>query len=239
MVIAATLLTAGSSFSDSTIYVTASITPAANQLVLAAVATNVFSAGNTPVSPGLTGNSLSWSLVASLNFEFGGGFTNSNLSLFRAMNAGPATGVITISSSIMIDTCAWAIVEFSGVETSGVNGANAVVQSGVGSASTSATCIVSLAAFANAQNATFGAFAVTDVSAGTISISAGTGFTLLATTGQEWVSIGAEWVGSNQTTIVMSTPVAKQGMAGIAIEIRAAGTLVTLPFTLALLGVGG
>lgn len=239
MAIAASLLTAGSSFTDTTTYATGSITPTANRLVLAAFASNVFSLGNTPVSPSIVGNSLSWSLVASLNFEFGGGFTNSNLSVFRALNSGPNTSAISITYSIKIDTCAWAIAEFSGIDTSGANGSAAVVQSAVGSASTSATCIVSLAAFANANNATYGVFAVTDTSAGTISISQGAGFTLLATTGQEWCSIGLEWVNSNQTTVLMSTPAAKQGMGGIAIEIAAAPIPLGTLFTLALTGAGG
>lgn len=87
-----------------------------------------------------------WDLVASIASG-----SVSRVSIYRAQQASPGSGTITIGfGATTIGGCAWAVYNIPGAQT-GSNGAAAVVQSAV--AASSATSItVSLAAYGSANN---------------------------------------------------------------------------------------
>jgi hypothetical protein len=202
-------LTTGSSTNNVSSYSTATIAPTAKALVLAWVT----STGSSPAVPTVTGCSLTWVQVAS----FGG--SGQRLTLFRAMGAAPTSGSVSISFGAAQTGCAWSIVQFSGVDTSGSDGAGAVVQSAANNATGITSLTVTLGAFADPNNATAGGFA-SNINA---AASAGSGFSYISGAGYATPTahIDTEWRGDNDTTVDMSFP-SSANAAGIAAEIRAA-----------------
>src|SRR3989442_2758141 len=165
--ISATDLTAGGASGNPKSATTASIAPGANQLVLAWVAST---ATPTPGVPTLSGNGLTWVIMA--------GAVGSRISLFRAMGASPTAGPVTIDfGSSTQKSIAWSIVEFSGVDTSGTNGSGAIVRTATGydGAAGPSGLTITLAAPVGSGNATAGGFE--NVGAFTNSISPGAGYT--------------------------------------------------------------
>ncbi len=215
-----THLAAAGSTTNQASYTTASITPTANNLVLAWV-TNT--KATTPDTPTLSGNGLTWVQVATVTWGTIAAPT-ARTTLFRAMGAAPTAGAVTISFGASQTGCAWAIERFSGVDTSGTNGSGAIVQSVTGrtdSASAAAGLSISLAALGDPTNATAGGFSNMVNSA--TSISAGTGYT--AFTGAAYstpnTSIRAEWRATGSTTVNV-TQSAVSHIGGIAVEIKVA-----------------
>lgn len=146
-------LTTSGSTDDGTSYQTKSITPAADTLILAWVASKR-SDSTTPGAPSLSGNGMTWTQEATLAFDVGG-TDRRRLTLFRAYDASPSAGKVTIDNfggtSETQDRCSWSIGEFP---TTGVSSAAAVVQSVAGAAGTAdaSSYTVTLAAFTNAAN---------------------------------------------------------------------------------------
>jgi hypothetical protein len=211
------LLEGGSTDNQSTPKDTASYTPSANVLVLAAIAIS-FASDQTVT---LSGNGLTWVEVATRTFDT----TLKRITLFRAMGASPTTGALTITPNGALTGWAWGIQEFSGVDTSGTNGSGAIVQSAT--AAGTGSQVATLAAFADAvNNATFGAIAGDTNAAPTVSA----GFTELAanngaTPGRNLLT---EWRLGEDTTV-------GNGMGGaaqigiIAAEIKMAAAANTMP----------
>jgi hypothetical protein len=176
-------------------YVTSSITPTANRLVLAAVGSDKGSSG--AVSPTLSGCGLTWVLVA----EVGTGGPAFVLSVFRALGT-PSAGAVTIDyGGVNQASCWWSINEFDGEDLTGTNGSGAVVQS-VTNTGTTTSLTVTLAAFGSANNATYGAFFLIYAS-GTGTIAGGSGFTLIDQVHDDphGDSLGTEWRSDNSTTV--------------------------------------
>lgn len=199
---------------------TASITPAANNLVLAWV-TNT--KATTPDTPTLSGNGLTWVQVATVTWGTIGTPT-ARTTLFRAMGAAPSAGAVTIGFAGVTQTgAAWSIVQFGGVDVSGTNGSGAVVQSVTGrtdNASAAAGLSITLAALGNANNASAGGFS-NMVNLAT-SISAGAGYTASAgaTHNSPATSIRSEWKTTGSTTVDV-TQSAVSHIGGIAVEVKA------------------
>lgn len=218
MAVTHTLLTSGSSTTDTTSYATASITPGANKLILAWVVP-VRNSGTTGTVT-LSGNGLTWTQVRT---EIGSTVSMRG-ALFRAMGASPTAGVVTITTSAQSNGCTWILSEFDGVVTTGTDGADAVVQSN-GTNSASATSLsVTLSAFADAGNATFGAFGHRNSDA----VTGGSGFTEIADvlgTGPDSGS-QTEWRADNDTSVDASWTNATVCVA-VAVEIKAAVTSTT------------
>lgn len=132
-----TLLTAAGDTTGGTTQATASVAPAANALIIAAIVSNT-TAANEPTA---TGNGLTWVSVATVQF-------NSNarrLTLLRAMGAAPSAGAITFDFGGQSQaSCAWAIIQCAGVNTSGTNGSGAVVQSDTTSQAAGTTVNITL-----------------------------------------------------------------------------------------------
>lgn len=157
MALNAASLTSGEDATDATSFTTASVSPSDNALVLVAVLSRRQSA--TPDQPTLSGGGMAaWTHVAGSAFS-SSGTQRARLDVFRALEATPGTGTLTIDyAGVTHSKAAWSIVEFTDVDTSGSNGAGAIVQSGTDSG-TATSSTVTLSAFGSANNAGYGAFA--------------------------------------------------------------------------------
>jgi len=221
MAVAITNLTSGESTSGASSYATGSITATANQLVLLSCSTRTGISAD-PNTPTASGGGLTWVLVATDVYD-NDSSSRRRLTLFRAMGPSPSAGAITIDYAGQAQTeQEWSINQCSGVDTSGANGAGAVVQSATnhildsGSAGTSLS--VTLAAFASTANATFGAFANEDSSWTPV---VGSGFTALTDANTAGINGHfTEWKATNDTGVDITFG-SQTGIAGIAIEIRA------------------
>lgn len=94
-------------------------TTAANELVLAFVTTDYLSGTNTTVT-GIAGGGLTWTLVVRTNVQSGGS------EVWRAFATSPlsnVTATATLSQSVV---ASMTVMSFSGVDTTGVNGAGAI-----------------------------------------------------------------------------------------------------------------
>jgi hypothetical protein len=143
---------------DQLTYSTAAFTPAANALVLFSVAATRGGSAGPPPQP--TINHGTWVLVRSIDYDVAGA-TQSSIFVFRSMSASPEFAQRQIDfGAITISSCAWSVVEFDGVDTSGSDGSGAIVQSvDTGAGLTDVVASVTLAALGSASNAAYGAFA--------------------------------------------------------------------------------
>lgn len=213
MVAAPVGLTSGNSTVDATSYATASISPTKNRLLLAAVY-NRITAGTANV-PTLTGNGLTWVQVAFIR-----NLGNARcLSLFRAMG-NPTNGAVTIDMAGQTQLhCMWSICEFDSVDTTGANGANAIVQAVSSNDADAITTsfTVTLAAFASTLNAAYGAFFHANDELST----PGSGFVEIHDTQQSenGVNLMTEYQLANDTSVDASWATASIHL-GIAVEIK-------------------
>lgn len=190
MAITAALLTSSTDATDLSTYVTASITPTANRLVLAAVMSEGTAAEEIPA---VTGNGLTWVEVLSIADA---GPTN-RLTVFRALGASPTAGAVTFAFGATQTRCAWSIVEFASVDTSGTNGSGAVVQSKSATGMATAANADFDAAFGDAvNNATYSANVHRNANDTLVEGS----FTELSDVNVETVSLQVMWLlGEEQT----------------------------------------
>jgi hypothetical protein len=211
MAIAAHSLTSGSETDDLDEYTTASISPTGNRLILAAIRTTYLAPDTNPGTPSLSGNGLTWAEIHTIIFNTGSGQTRQRVSLFRALGASPSAGVVTIDYGNGNDqgSVGWSIVEFSGVDFA--LGAGVVVQAAEDSDVDVATFAITLAAFAAANNAAYGAFAAAGAG-----ISAGSGFTQLHS-GNPFT----QWKAGEDTSVDVGLSDSVNSVAGIAVEIAA------------------
>lgn len=231
MSISVTDLTNGFDSAGVTSEVTASITPGANHLLLVAVY-NVVAAGTANI-PTATGNGLTWVQVATVPDI---GNLTRRVTVLRALGASPSAGAVTIdfAGQTQLDII-WDIVDVAGVDTSGADGAGAVVQSATNQVGT-AGITVTLAAFAAATNGCAGFFARVDsLNEG---FGVGAGFTQAAQINHASKNntLLSEWRVDNDTTVDATMVTASQS-GGIAIELQAAaaapgGWSVYRPYTL-------
>lgn len=122
---------------------TASITPGGNRLILVTVHAYLSAGSVQPATPTVTGNGITYSLVASQDTD-NSGTDRGTMFLFRGMASAPTAGGITIDFGATTQTRIQWAVDQSGpdVDTSGTNGSGAIIQStGVtlGAAGTSAS----------------------------------------------------------------------------------------------------
>lgn len=164
MAITGSNLTAGRDATDGTSYCTASVAPTGNKLVLVGVVSRRKCVEPPPIPTLCGGGMTSWSQVATQVYD-----TNKRrVTVFRALQSCPGSGVLNISFSSTQDRTGWIINEFSCVCTGGCNGACAIVQSATNS-STGSSVTVSLASFGCAtNNAAFGYFGDWDGACGGI-----------------------------------------------------------------------
>lgn len=134
-------------------YLTASITPTANRLVLAAV-TMVHNTQDPP-APTLSGCGLTWTLIDGVVYDQAG--QRGATYLYRAQGASPTAGQVSVTAQ---DGAAgnrvgalWVIAEFDNTKV-GNGGADAIAQTVKGTTAGDATSLAlpTLAAFGDARN---------------------------------------------------------------------------------------
>lgn len=180
---------------------TASVTPTANRLQLLAVAS--FGIGAVPT---VTGCGLTWTQVAST------AASGTTITLFKALGASPTTGALTISFGGTLQTSvAWSLSEYSGVSTTAPVQQSAT---NVDTGSTS-TLTVTLSAFNNVSNATYGCIAQR---VNTTAVTPGSGFTEIHEQGIGVSSLETQWQPINDTSVDWST-LTTSAKAAIAVEI--------------------
>ncbi len=179
MAVAATLLTSSIDGVDRTSYTTASIAPTANNLVLAVIASYGDFGITSPVVDALTGVSMTWTQVGTLQTNDSSVYLD-QLTIFRALSASPGSGALTIDfGTDAPEIVAWSVVQFSGIDTSGTNGANAIRQSKFATVNPTSTNAQSLA-FDTATVAANGTFGAIVNSSGSRTIAPGASFTELS-----------------------------------------------------------
>lgn len=211
-------LTQGSSTTDGTVFTTASITPAANALLLLTIISRADAVQPTIAS--ISGNGLTWVEIDHVDNDNSG--SRRTIHLYRAMGASPSAGAVTITFNATQTACTWTIDQITGADTAGTNGSGAIVQSannvnrGAGSTSITATLP---SAFSNVNNGTYGAFGTGSV--GT-SPTAGSGFSQISSvqeTGESSAALFTEWKNVNDTTIdVTSASDTENGIIGVEIK---------------------
>lgn len=223
--ISVTQLTSGTNFAGGiSSFSTASVTPGSNHLILIAVSNNT----GVGTFTGCTGNGLTWVQVRQ---QVSAVSTGANMAVFRALGASPSAGAITCTFSTTSAGYIWQVYDISGVDTTGTNGSGAVVQSAIVTASGSIPT-ATLAAFGSASNGTVGV--IYEAAAGG-TISAATGFTLIA--GPNTTNVG-EWRTDNSTAVTFteaSPPFPGPVIFGAEIAVPAAASAAP---NRALLGVG-
>lgn len=229
MAISITNLTSGSDSDGNSTATTASISPAADNLILLSITLRNGSSIDPSVSS-VSGNGLTWVKIDSTVFD-NSSTSRRTVELWRSMGASPSTGAITITASENETDINWSVDQSSGVDTSGTNGSGAIAQSAKNQdvTGTATGLVVTLAAFGSANNATFGVFGTDEV----VTLTGGSGFTELAKINGAAtpVSILTEWKSTNDTTVDATTG-SVVFIGGIAIEIKAyvppAGTITGL-----------
>lgn len=222
----------GSSTNGITSLVTPSIVPSANTLLLLAVSsrTNITANPNVPTA---TGCNLTWEVVSTVNYD-NVGATRKRLTVLRALGPSPTTGAVTIDfggqAQHGVD---YSIDVADGVDTSGTNGSGAIVQSATlideTTPATPFTETITLGAFGNAANATWGSLGFGDPTGS--NFTAGTGFTELSVVNAStFQTVITEYREGNDTSVTMDfvAPASSDAIGGVALEIRAAPGAVVL-----------
>lgn len=207
MPIAVTNLDKGNTLTQATSYLTNSITPAANALIIVSVESLVL--GTNPNIPTITGDGITWVQV---NTEFDG--SQIRITVFRGMSASPTAGALTISFGAQTQhDINWSVEQATGVDITGTNGSGAVVQSVIATAA-STTPSATLAALASVQNVAYGAVAG---DAGSPNFVKGTNFTELSNQTNSSSGMATEY-GLNQTLVNWTS--SNITWAIVALEIR-------------------
>lgn len=219
MAVSRTNLTAAGDSSNDTSYETASINPTPNKLILITI-TSVVGGGSTE-TPTVTGAGMTWVLVKT-QLCAANPTQDRRTTMLRALKSSPGTGVLTIDFNAETQArCGWSIEEFTGVDPTGTDGANAIVQSAGAGAGAAGSLTVTLAAFSDVRNATYGGIGATSV--GLADIVEGSGFTETADAQTEAGNrIETEFKATNDTSVDWSW-VGDPDIysAGVAVELKA------------------
>ncbi len=216
MSITATHLTTSQNGSSFSTYTTGSITPTPGRLQLIAVASQI-TAGIVS-TPTVAGCGLNWVSVASSLSSKG---TLRRLTVFRALGSSTSTGALTIDFAGQAQLrCAWSVSEFDGILATGTDGSDAIYQAATHDTTdslASTTLVVTLAAFNNVNNATYGAIRMGD-SSNTRGLTAGAGFTQLGIQNGS-ASIQSQFNAQPDTTVDWTYSSALIYNEGIALEL--------------------
>ncbi len=225
MAINGTHILTNQSNTGATSYVTASGSPTTGILQLLTVGNQV-SAG-TPNEPTISGVGLTWVKV---DTKVSTGVTTRRVTVFRAMGTASA-GALTIDFAGQTQVrCGWSWSEFTGTDTSGTNGSGAIVQSATAEATDAAptaSLTVTLSAFSNVNNATYGGIryggsSTTDV------LAAGSGFTQLGLV-NGFASYQSQWKATNDTTVDWTHNSTSLYSEAVGIEIKALNRFSPFP----------
>ena len=236
MALSFAVTTNNASQTDATSYATASVTPSANKLQLLAVATRHGSA--TPNTPTASGNSLTWVAIGNSHFDTSG--SQRKITLFRAMGSSPTSGAITIDYAGQTQTGqVWALIEVTGMDTSGTNGSGAIVQSKTNQNTTGTVNTLTITFDSSISSTDNGVFACFGIGDGTLTFSPGSGFTELtdqAHGAEANIAMTTMYDAAGADTTADTTMSGNSEVGGVAVEIKIAATASVKQ--LAALGVG-
>lgn len=143
LTIGVSLLTSDVNTTDATSISTASVDPADDAVLYAAIQYTA-----TATTPTVTGNGLTWVEVHTIACG-----ASDNLSVFRAQGSAPSAGAITFDFGATTQTgWVWAVVQCTNVDTSGTNGSGATNQSVEDSDAAVTTLQLTLSALENSNN---------------------------------------------------------------------------------------
>lgn len=136
-------------------WTTASLSPTAGRFIIAVVTSGTGSSTQPP-SPTITGCNLTWTAVNTYLNPIG---LSRRITVYRAVATNPSSGTLTIDfSGVGVQGVTVEVVELTGIDTTGTNGSNGIVQSLAEVVPGSATSkSMTLSALAKADNITFGA----------------------------------------------------------------------------------
>lgn len=187
---------------------TASIAPTNNSLVLVAIGSNHPS--GTPNQPTVSGLSMTWTLIGTIVLS-----AALRMTLYRGVANGNS-GTLTISHGGQNQqNIYWGVTQVDGANVSGTNGENAIVQSATGSGIAQTTFNVTLGAFTNIVNGTYGAVYQNTSSP----IDPGSDFTEIGEARSSH-ALESEYKTSNDTSVDWSVSGAANYVA-IAVELKA------------------
>lgn len=196
-----------------TSFTTASVSPAPNNLII--LSTHARVAGGTPNQPTPTGNGFTWALLGTGTYAAGANVKR--LTVWRSMNIAPLVGTILIDyAGQTISHATWVVDQVSGTDTTGANGAGAVIQAVTNTDSTGVNTAfaVTLAAFTNTTNLTYGALSDEN----NTGITKGANFTLSGQGASAGGNTLTQFELKNDTNVNVTDSPATS-FAGVAIEI--------------------
>ncbi len=199
MAISFTVLTTGVNTAGGLLSTTASISPPANQLILAMCCIN--DTDNAAPDITIAGNGLTWVQVdgaTGSGDRFASG--NARYGMYRSMGASPTTGTIVFThSDTSVDEASWVILAVDGVVTTGADGADAIAQEVRLEDNNTDVPTVTMGAFSSVSNGTLftvglGPFAATNRA------TPDTGYTEI----NDSRGICIEWIATNDLTPVLT-----------------------------------
>lgn len=215
MAVTATHLNTDGLNSAASSYNTASVSLSANKLVIVSVGSNC-GTGTTPNEPTVSGASRTWTKIST---QLDTDIVTRRLTLFRSLSTSANSGALTIDFSAQNQNrCEWSINEFSGIITSGSNGANAItnITNNTSNDNVATYFSTTMSAFSDSRNATFGAIRTN----GSVTFTAGSGFTILGQKNNTAGDICTEWKDSNDTVVDWTTSVSGLRVIMICLELR-------------------
>lgn len=229
-----TALTSGSSGTNATSVATASISPTANRLVVVKVFGGAVTPANATDPSSVAGAGLTFVKLVSRNNTTSFGL---NVSMWYAMSASPGSGAVTVTYPNSQDLFIWSVSEYAGVNTTGVNGANAIVAANIATnqdlTGTAATITATLPnAFGSANNGVISALVWGITTPTPATCTPDTGWTeehdLGLLSGTISFALETQWRASNDSTAA-GTWSANGAMQIVAAELVAA-TVAGVPF---------
>lgn len=210
---------------------TASWTPTAGRMYLVTLVTRTGITAD-PVQPTASGNGQTWTVVASVVFDTTSS-SRRRVTVFRCIAASPSAGALTFDQGGQLQTSwEWNIDEVTGMDTSGTNGAGAIVQSvtNIDSSGTATGITGTLAAFGSVNNGTYGAFGNGNPAGGGFTAGSGFTFTCNQSIGGE-SQISVEYKTTNDTTVDMTSSTGGEiGVIAIELKAAAAGAVINPGF---------
>jgi len=216
---------AGGDDVNRTTYTTASYAFLNDHLYLVSVHSSV-SSGLATLSS-VTGGGITWHVYQTKAFHTIASPVHRVSVAYGRVTSGASTGTLSLALSDTDSRCDWTCDEWSGEDTSGVDGLGALVQNKTNAVDSSSTALtVTLDSAIGAGNATWGVFGVNVREA----VTAGSGYTALGL-GQpptEASSTRSIYKSAGDTTPNVTYAAAACG--GIAIEIKAAAAGITTEY---------
>lgn len=201
---------AGGSATDGTVFTTGSITFVTGRLYLLATSGPTGFNLAAPTAAGTTSTDA-WTSIRGQVLQG----SNGRIHTFRYVPGSDHSETVTITFGVTQATCRWVVLEVTGADATGANGANAIVQSA--SAQGTAPTAVTLASFGNASNAVIGFHTCTGAVSFTVDATP-VGYAELADGTSETLTMAAQW-NTGEDTSVAGTWSSANNSGSVAMEI--------------------